>query len=157
MLKVYGASFAEKMLLKKVEKAVFSVLGQRDFFVTEVQITDEDVIRELNSSFRNTDKVTDVLSFPSFDGLKPPVDEGEFCDTDRCGGRVMLGNIAVCRARALEQAEEYGHSYKRELGFLLAHGLLHLFGFDHVEEDGEKVMKEKQKAVMEAVGLKRQK
>ena len=80
------------------------------------------------------DKVTDVLSFPYFEGLKLPKAEEDFCDSDFHKGKVALGSIMICRQRAIEQAQEYGHSIEREMGFLTCHGLLHLLGYDHLDE-----------------------
>ena len=69
--------------------------------------------------------------------------------------RVCLGSIMICRARAIEQATEYGHSIEREMGFLTCHGLLHLLGFDHIKEEDEKVMMPLQKEIMDTIGLTR--
>ncbi len=154
MLFVEGAKFFEKSLMKRVERAVLDELGQMDFFETSVSIVDAETIRKVNAEQRGVDKVTDVLSFPYFEGLRPPVSEDDFSDADRDGNRVMLGYILICRERAAEQAEELGHSYKRELGFLTCHGLLHLFGFDHIKSEDEEVMTARQRAIMGRVGLK---
>lgn len=156
MIRITNASFKEKSLIKKVERACFKHLAQPDFFVIDMTVASEEEIRALNRETRNTDKVTDVLSFPCFDKLELPVDKDSFCESDFEGNKVMLGSIMICRQRAEEQAEEYGHSYKRELGFLACHGFLHLLGFDHIEPEDEKIMLSHQRAVMDAVGLKRQ-
>lgn len=153
MLEISGATAAEKLLMKKIERAVMRQLGQRDFFVTQISVVDSDTIKRVNAAERHIDKVTDVLSFPCFEKLSPPVGEDKFSDADRDGKRVMLGDILICRQRAAEQAEELGHSYKRELGFLTCHGLLHLFGFDHVKPEDEEVMTAKQRAIMAAAKL----
>ncbi len=154
MLLIEGAKFFEKRLMKKVERAVLDELEQADFFETSVNVVDAETIRKVNAEQRGVDKVTDVLSFPYFEGLKPPVREDAFSDADRDGKRVMLGYILICRERAAEQAAELSHSYKRELGFLTCHGLLHLFGFDHIKSEDEEEMTARQRAVMERVGLK---
>ncbi|MDE5602142.1 MAG: rRNA maturation RNase YbeY, partial [Clostridia bacterium] len=109
----------------------------------------------LNNSARGVDKVTDVLSFPCFDKLPLPVKENSFQDCDYDGKRVMLGSIMICRQRAQEQAEEFGHSYARELGFLTCHGLLHLLGFDHIEKDDEEIMTAHQREIMRITKLLR--
>lgn len=129
-------------------------LGQTDFFETSVSVVDGETIRRVNLEQRGIDKVTDVLSFPYFEGLNPPVCEDKFTDADRNEGRVMLGYILICRERAAEQAAELGHSYARELGFLTCHGLLHLFGFDHMRPEDEEVMTAHQRSVMDKLGLK---
>lgn len=153
MIKITGANFKEKQLVKKVEKACFEHLGQPDFFLIDMTVVDEDTIRALNKEARGIDKVTDVLSFPCFDKLDLPVSEDSFEACDYDGKKVLLGSIMICRQRAMEQAKEYGHSYARELGFLACHGFLHILGFDHIAPDDEKVMIAHQKAIMDKVGL----
>ena len=156
MIRISGATWHEKQLIKKVEKATFNHLGQTDFFVIDMTIVDEETIKSLNSSARGVDKVTDVLSFPCFDSLKLPVKEDEFSFDDYDGKRVLLGSIMICRKRAEEQAKEYGHSVDREIGFLACHGFLHILGFDHVEPADEEEMTSHQQAIMDKVGLKRE-
>ncbi|MCQ2409148.1 MAG: rRNA maturation RNase YbeY [Clostridia bacterium] len=156
MIRFSGASFKEKSLIKKVEKACFKHLGQDNFFMIDLTVVDEETIHELNKEARGVDRVTDVLSFPSFERLSLPVSYDGFHVKDMDGKRVFLGSIMICRKRAEEQAAEYGHSFERELGFLACHGFLHILGFDHIEPDDEKIMIGHQKAVMDMVGLKRQ-
>lgn len=155
MIRISGANLKERALVRKVEKATFKHLGQKDFFLTDITVVDEDTIKNLNASARGVDKVTDVLSFPCFEKLDLPVDKSEFSEFDYDGSHVLLGSIMICRKRAEEQAKEYGHSYARELGFLACHGFLHILGFDHIAPEDEKVMIAHQKAIMNAVGLKR--
>lgn len=155
MIRISGAKFNEKNLIKKVEKACFETLGQDNFFLIDMTIVDEGTIKQLNKEARGVDKVTDVLSFPCFDKLDLPVCKEDFCECDYEGKRVLLGSIMICRQRAMEQAEECGHSYARELGFLSCHGFLHILGFDHIEPDDEKVMIQKQKDIMARASLKR--
>lgn len=154
MIVCSGASAPEKRLMKRVEAAVYKRLGQRDIFVVDMTVTDEATIQELNKSARGVDAVTDVLSFPYLSDLKLPVTRDIFPDEAFDGRSVMLGSIMICRARAEEQAESYGHSYRRELGFLTCHGLLHLLGFDHVKEEDEKIMFPLQKEIMALAKLK---
>lgn len=155
MIRISGANLKERALVRKVEKATFKHLGQKDFFLIDITVVDEDSIKNLNASARGVDKVTDVLSFPCFEKLDLPVDKSEFSEFDYDGSHVLLGSIMICRKRAEEQAKEYGHSYARELGFLACHGFLHILGFDHIDPEDEKVMIAHQKAIMNAVGLKR--
>lgn len=154
MLKISDAKLSERALMKRVEKAVLKELGQDDIFETSVSVVSAEEIKRVNAEARNVDKVTDVLSFPYFEALRPPVRKEDFCDADMLKGRVMLGYILICRERAEQQAEELGHSYARELGFLTCHGLLHLMGFDHIQKDDEEVMTALQRAVMQRTGLK---
>lgn len=155
MIRISGANLKERALVRKVEKATFKHLVQKDFFLIDITVVDEDTIKNLNASARGVDKVTDVLSFPCFEKLDLPVDKSEFSEFDYDGSHVLLGSIMICRKRAEEQAKEYGHSYARELGFLACHGFLHILGFDHIDPEDEKVMIAHQKAIMNAVGLKR--
>ena len=155
MINFNGTKLKEKRLMKKVEKAVFLRLNQPNFFVTDIAVVDQDTIQEFNRENRGIDKVTDVLSFPYFEGLKLPKAEEDFCDSDFYKGKVALGSIMICRQRAIEQAQEYGHSIEREMGFLTCHGLLHLLGYDHVIEEDEKIMFPLQNEIMESIGLSR--
>lgn len=113
--------------------------------------TDNENIREINREYRGIDKATDVLSFPmlEFDGET----DAEYETED---GMVLLGDIVISLERAQEQAEEYGHSMRRELAFLTAHSMLHLLGYDHVDDpEGERQMIEKQNAVLNALNITR--
>ena len=157
MIRISGATWHEKSLIKKVEKATFAHLSQSDFFVIDMTIVDEETIKALNSSARGVDKVTDVLSFPCFDKLDLPIEKDAFSfdDYDEDGKRILLGSIMICRKRAEEQAAEYGHSVDREIGFLACHGFLHILGFDHIDPEDEEVMTKHQREIMQAVGLNR--
>ena len=121
MVRISGATLKEMALIRKVEKACFKAVGQDNFFIIDMTVSDADVIKSLNASARGIDKVTDVLSFPCFDKLSLPVDKDKFSACDYDGKRVMLGSVMICRQRAEEQADEFNHSYARELGFLACH------------------------------------
>ncbi len=155
MVRISGATLKEMALIRKVEKACFKAVGQDNFFIIDMTVSDADVIKSLNASARGIDKVTDVLSFPCFDKLSLPVDKDKFSACDYDGKRVMLGSVMICRQRAEEQAEEFNHSYARELGFLACHGMLHLLGFDHIEKKDEEIMTALQRRMMDSVKLKR--
>ena len=155
MIEFTGANFRERRLVRRVEKAVYSVLGQRDIFTVDLAVTDGATVRAYNRETRGVDAETDVLSFPYFEELKLPVTENDFSDEAFDGKRVALGSIMISSPRAHEQAEAFGHSYERELGFLACHGLLHLLGFDHIKEEDERKMNAVAEKVMAAVGLKR--
>lgn len=155
MIEFTGANFRERRLVRRVEKAVYSVLGQRDIFTVDLAVTDGATVRAYNRETRGVDAETDVLSFPYFEGLKLPVTENDFSDEAFDGKRVALGSIMISSPRAHEQAEAFGHSYERELGFLACHGLLHLLGFDHIKEEDERRMNAVAEKVMAAAGLKR--
>lgn len=120
-----------------------------------ITITDNDGIQRINNEFRNIDRPTDVLSFPmlEFD------EEGQITDNEfeyDDDGVIVLGDIVISLERAKEQAEEYGHSLRREIAFLTAHSMLHLLGYDHVNNDEEeKVMFAKQEEILNNLGILR--
>jgi len=103
-----------------------------------VLVTDDAGIRIINRESRNLDKATDVLSFPMFqlEAGKPPVDWTEYQDPD--SGLVPLGDMCISLERAVAQAEEFGHSVRREVGYLTIHSMLHLLGYDHMDEGPQK-------------------
>lgn len=119
---------------------------------TELSVTfvDNDRIREINKEYRHKDSATDVISFA--------LEEMGEDEVEIVGAEMprMLGDIIISIERTKEQAEEYGHSFERELGFLALHGFLHLLGFDHMNEEDEKVMFTKQKEILEEYGLSRE-
>ena len=109
-----------------------------------VMVDTPEHIRTLNRDFRHVDRVTDVLTFPAWEGEDP------------LGGDGYLGDIMICYDRAKEQAEEYGHSLSRELAFLTVHGVLHLLGYDHMTGPEERVMRERQTAILNGMGVTRE-
>ncbi len=130
-------------------------------FEAEVNLllTDNEGIRGFNEEFRNIDRETDVLSFPNVD-YETPGDFSVISDQDvdyfnPDTKELILGDIIISKDRVLEQAESYGHSVKREFAFLVAHSMLHLCGYDHMEEDEAKVMEEKQSACLNRLGITR--
>ena len=112
----------------------------------------EEEIRELNARTRDTDRVTDVLSYPMLDEIRPFTREDYPFDVDPENGRVPLGSIVICRDVAARQAEEYGHSCDREETYLFVHGLLHLLGYDHMTEEDKSVMREAEERILSAIG-----
>ena len=123
-----------------------------------IVITDNEEIRAVNAEYREIDRATDVLSFPMIDYDVP----GDFSKVEEDvtlfhpeTGELMLGDIMISIDRVYEQAEEYGHSVERELGFLTAHSMLHLCGYDHMEEEERAVMEQKQREIMDLVQLYR--
>lgn len=115
---------------------------------------DAEEMKELNMQTRGVDSVTDVLSYPSLEfdepGRLPELHEYDF---DPETGALLLGSIAMCPERIREQAAEYGHSFRRELGYLFCHGLCHLMGYDHIEESDRRLMREQEEAIMERAGI----
>lgn len=109
-----------------------------------------ETIQEMNNKFRNVNRITDVLSFPMLDSLNDL--SFEF---DAKLGEINIGDIYICKQRAIEQAKEYGHSLKRELCFLSLHGLLHLLGYDHMESEDEKIMFSIQDKILNSANITR--
>lgn len=114
-----------------------------------VSIVDNAEIHQINKQFRGIDRPTDVLSFPQLTFA-----EGERMERNE-EGEVVLGDIIISLERAREQAEEYGHSLKREIAFLTAHSMLHLLGYDHMTPEEETEMFAKQKEILELAGIPR--
>ncbi len=122
-------------------------------------ITDNQGIHELNRQYRQVDASTDVLSFPMIPFQKEAdfsaaEEEGADC-FDPESGELLLGDIIISAEKVLEQAEQYGHSVKRELAFLMVHSMLHLCGYDHMVEEEAGVMEEKQERVLSFLGITR--
>lgn len=139
--------------LKLVCEAVME--GEDCNFDAEISLTftDNAGIRDINREYRGIDRPTDVLSFPMLE-FDAEEEDAEF-ETDE--GLVMLGDIVISAERAREQASELNHSLRRELAFLTAHSMLHLLGYDHIDDpEGERYMTEKQTEVLNALGLTRE-
>ena len=124
---------------------------------SEVVIVDEGEIRRLNSEIRKIDKVTDVLSFPSLEGIRGVrLSKKNYPTEVDEEGNLFIGSIAVCEKRCREQAEEYNHSYERELNYLITHGLFHLLGYDHETEEDKREMREREERVLTKLNLARE-
>lgn len=125
-----------------------------------VTFTDDETIQEINKEFRDMDKSTDVLSFPAIDFEIPADfsniegDEADYFDPDT--GELILGDIMISLEHAHAQAVEYGHSFRREIAFLITHSLLHLIGYDHMEEEERIVMETKQEVILERLNITRE-
>ncbi len=137
-----------KMLIREAVEATLDFEDYRNVCEVSVTFTDNEGIRELNNKFRQIDRPTDVLSFPLFDfdgdSDEPPVDDI----------MNMLGDIVISLEKAQEQAEEFGHSFEREVAFLCVHSMLHLLGYDHeTSEEDDKNMRARQSEIMNIIGL----
>lgn len=130
--------------------------GQRE---VSLSFVGEDEIRELNKEYRDTDKVTNVLSFPTVDNPERGVIDlaSHASDLNPETWLLNLGDIIICLPRAKQQAKEYGHSLKREVAFLSLHSLLHLLGYDHMNQADEEQMTAVQNAVLDKLNIKRNK
>ena len=119
----------------------------------EVTLTDDVGIHELNRQFRNVDRPTDVLSFPLQD-FTPGIFAASPAEISPTTGRLPIGDIVISLEHAREQAREYGHSLAREVSYLTAHSVLHLLGYDHVDEGEDKrKMRAREKVIMDMLGL----
>jgi len=118
--------------------------------VVNIVFVSPEKIQEMNKTYRNIDRVTDVLSFPMLDDFADIENEIDFVT-----GEVEIGDIYINPIRAKEQAIEYGHSYKREICFLALHGFLHLCLYDHIEKEDEKIMFELQDRILEISNIGR--
>ncbi len=139
--------FDRKIKLRKIAKAVYTVLGQISYIKVELVFQDGDGMTALNRTTRGVDSITDVLSYPSLDGIKGRVLVPKDCLTELEGKYIFLGSIVLCEEKIRAQAKEYGHSEEEEREFLIVHGLLHLFGYDHMTEQDKKEMREKEKEI----------
>ena len=137
-----------RLLIRRCCNAVLNMEGFTDRAEVNVYLVSADEIRQVNSEHRNKDVVTDVLSFPLGEN-------GEY-DTNPETGAKMLGEIMICVSRAVEQAEQFGHDFRREIAYLTAHSMLHILGYDHEAGGLEAVrMREKEETVMIMLGLPR--
>lgn len=138
-------------LIERVVRAALCEQGfEKDCFVS-VTIVDNEAIREINREHRGIDSATDVLSFPvlEFD------ENGDVIDDygDVFEGKTILGDIVLSLERAKEQSEEFGHSFEREVGFLVCHSVLHLLGHDHEDDEQRAVMREHEERILESLSL----
>lgn len=137
-----------RLLIRRCCNAVLLMEEFDESAEISVRFVDNEQIKELNNEYRDIDKATDVLSFP--------LGENGVYDHNPSSGAALLGDIVISMQRAMEQAEEYGHSLDREVAFLTVHSMLHLLGYDHVNGGLEALrMREKEETVLTQLGLKR--
>ena len=160
----------EKTAEDKMTEAARLCLEREDIDPENVEISvsfvSEEEIKELNKIYRNNNSVTDVLSFPQYDDLTQlgvfgadetnddepdEYDEEEFFEA----GAVVLGDVVICREKAKEQAAEFGHSEERELIYLFVHSMFHLLGYDHMDEEDKKEMRQAEEDIMAKLDLTR--
>lgn len=143
----------ETVIQQAVSVTLDTIGGKDTDFEVSILITDDEGIHEINREHRDIDSPTDVLSFPILEFDEDGVMLEESGNFD--GDYLLLGDIVISLERAKAQAEEYGHSLKREVGFLAVHSTLHLLGFDHMEEPFTTVMRTQEKEILEKMGLTR--
>lgn len=136
-----------KELIKTCCRAALECENFEDDATVDVTLVSNKKIREYNRDFRDVDRATDVLSFPMGEN-------GEY-DYDPDTGKCLLGDIVISLERAQEQSVEYGHSYEREVGFLTVHSMLHLLGYDHIEEPDGDEMRAHEKVILNKICLTR--
>ena len=134
-----------RLLMRRCCHAVLELEGFAEDAEVDISIVDNEQIRKINNEQRHIDLVTDVLSFP--------LGENGVYDKNPATGACMLGDIVISAQRAAEQAEQFGHSPARECGYLTTHSVLHLLGYDHLDEGEEKAkMRAREKAIMKELG-----
>lgn len=143
-----------KELIKSSAAAVLEFFELRTDVEISVMLTDNEEIRTLNKLHRNIDRATDVLSFPMFEYDDKGDIQEDYAELNEMG-EICLGDIVISLERAQEQAEEYGHSFEREVGFLTVHSMLHLLGYDHMTQEDEAEMFEYQRRILDKMGLER--
>lgn len=133
---------------KTVEKVLHKCFEEEGLLdsklIITITFTTPEDIRKINKKYRKIDKATDVLSFPMFekDELDEKIKNKDFLHED------VLGDIIISIEKVKEQAEEYGHSFERELSYMLVHGFYHLMGYDHIEEEDKKIMRPKEEKIL---------
>lgn len=141
----------EKVIEKVIQKC-FEEEGLEDSkLIITITLTTPEEIRKINKEYRQIDKSTDVLSFPMFEKqeLEEKIENKNFAYED------ILGDIVISIERVKEQAEEYGHSFERELSYMLVHGFYHLMGYDHIKEEDKIIMRPKEEKVLDILKITR--
>lgn len=145
---------AARALIRRAVKTALAAEGVDCPCEVDVLLTDDAGIRAINRDMRNIDVPTDVLSFPQFDWR--PGDKPSAADADPGSGLVPLGDMVISAERAAAQAREYGHPKGRELAYLAVHSVLHLLGYDHLDEGPMKAqMRQREETIMKELGLER--
>ena len=136
-----------RALLRDCCCAIVAIEDADSLFEVNIIFHDDPSIKEINLKYRNIDSSTDVLSFPMSDG--------KIFDINPETGRKMLGDILISADHAFAQADEYGHSTQREFAYLTVHAMLHLFAYDHMNEQDKRIMRKKEEAILGQLGLTR--
>lgn len=153
MAKLYVESLEKRIKLKKIAKAVYTVLGQTDNLKAELVFSEDADMQTLNRDTRGVDSITDVLSYPMLEGHKGKILKKEENLTVLDGKYIFLGSIVLCESKIREQAKELGHSEEKERTYLIVHGLMHLFGYDHMVEEEKREMREKEKQALKLLEI----
>ena len=151
---VSGVGYFTRALIRRAITTALTAEGMTLRCEVNVNVTDDAGIHEVNLTMRDVDRPTDVLSFPMFD--LSPSELPDETDADPATGLIPLGDMCLSMERVKAQAREFGHSDRRELAYLVVHSVLHLLGYDHLDEGVEKArMRAREEAIMENLGLAR--
>ena len=151
---ISGVGYFTRSLIRRAITTALTAEGMTLRCEVNVNVTDDAGIHEVNLAMRDVDRPTDVLSFPVFDLV--PGELPDEMDADPATGLIPLGDMCLSLERVKEQAKEYGHSEKRELAYLVVHSVLHLLGYDHLDEGEEKArMRAREEVIMENLGITR--
>jgi probable rRNA maturation factor len=145
-------------LLKKLYKKTLKLTGQKPSNIeASLAFINEKEMQKLNKETRNIDKTTDVLSFPNLENVfnQKITKQNYFIETNPQTKKVFLGDVIINLNKASEQAKEYNHSLSREVCYLFVHGLLHLLGYDHIEDKDKKLMRSKEELILNKFKLTR--
>ena len=155
--KEFGDDINTAELAQELLDAAAEILGCDYECECNLLITTSESIHNMNLETRGIDRPTDVLSFPIVDFKTPCdygcIDENDFSVFNPDTGMLMLGDIVICRDKVFSQAEEYGHTVRRELAFLIVHSILHLFGYDHIDDNQRRDMEEMQKTILNKLNI----
>lgn len=139
-----------EMVLNRVINKCFEEEKLKNLYIS-ITLTNPENIQKINKEYRNIDRATDVLSFPMFE--KDEIEE--VCKMDLNGLQQVLGDVIISVEQVKKQAEEYGHSFERELAYMAVHGFYHLMGYDHMKENEKKEMREKEENILSKLDIKR--
>ena len=151
----------EESLIETMEQAARAAVSREGIDPDQVEISlsfvSPEEIHELNRDYRGVDRVTDVLSFPLFEDLRelPDEDPEELPEEDP--EPIALGDVVICLEKAEEQAKDYGHSREREIVYLFVHSVLHRLGYDHMEDEEQRLMRAREEEIMGEADLVRRK
>ena len=155
MLKILGGENLTRGA--ELARAVMSVLGQRTNLYVELSFVNKEEIKQINAQMRGVDAVTDVLSFPMLADIRgKKIYKKDFpLDYNIDEKAIFLGSTVICMDKVYEQAKEFGHSKEREIYYLLAHSLLHLFDYDHETEEDKRQMRDLEEKIMDKLGIQK--
>ncbi len=154
---IYGEEAElQDLEVEAVQEAMSDFVEADTEIAVEYLTISAEEICDLNARTRGIEKVTDVLSFPTLDNIKgKPLKKKAHAEAIDEYGRLLIGSIVICKDRAKEQAEEYGHSYERELHYLTVHGIMHCLGYDHMTDEEKREMREKEEEILTKLGITR--